>query len=387
MDAAIARIEELASTADENTPRELRLRLLNVVHSLEDTNDTFHRFAHCHLSSAVVKIGLDLGLFKRLTDSKGIVTLEIIAERTGADISLLGRFMRYLACIGAVDQVSRNQFAANHTTRNLSQKVLESGISHCFEVVAPIYQAMPSFLQETKYVTPTDPVDTAWQRAFNTPMHALEWLSRHPDKLARFGDYMASRDGPSRGWLDVYPVQEELATRDWEEGTTQAVFVNVGVGFGHPCAEFKKKFPHVPGRVVLQDLPPMIEQVPQVPGVENMAHNLFDEQPVKGAKYYFMRAILHNHPDHLAKVLLERVRDAMAPDSVLLLDDYVVSEQWPDFFSRSISDLTMLGTFSSQERFEEQWCSLFGSVGLRLVKSYPLNKPPTSETVMEVRLK
>jgi len=100
-----------------------------------------------------------------------------------------------------------------------------------------------------------------------------------------------------------------------------------------------------------------------------------------------MRGILHNHPDHLARVLLERIRDSMAPDSVLLLDDYVVSEHWPDFFPRLISDLTMLGTFSSQERFEEQWFTLFDSVGLRLVKSYPLNDPPTSETVMEIRRK
>ncbi|TRX91995.1 hypothetical protein FHL15_007092 [Xylaria flabelliformis] len=359
MDAAIAHIEELVSTADENTRRELRLRLLNIVNSLEDTNDTFHRFAHCHLGSAVVKIGFDLGLFKSLAESKECVTLEIIAERMGADTSLL--------------ELPRQRFIANWL--------------RSFEVVAPIYQAMPSFLQKTNYVTPTDPVDTAWQRAFNTPMHALEWLGKHPDKLARFGDYMASRDGPSRGWLDVYPVQEEFATGDWDNGTSRAVFVNIGVGVGHPCAEFKKKFPHLPGRVVLQDLPHKIEQVPPVSGAESMAHSLFDEQPVKGAKYYFMRGILHNYPDHLAKVLLERVRDAMAPDSALLLDDYVVSEQWPDFYSRSISDLTMLGTFSSQERFEEQWCSLFESAGLRLVKSYPLNDPPTSETVMEVRLK
>jgi len=115
-------------------------------------------------------------------------------------------------------------------------------------------------------------------------MHALEWLSRHPDKLARFGDYMASRDGPSRGWLDVYPVQDELATGDWEQGTTRAIFVNVGVGFGNPCAEFKNKFPDVPGRVILQDLAPMIEKVLPTAGVEYMAHNLFDEQPVKGNK-------------------------------------------------------------------------------------------------------
>ncbi|KAI0549852.1 hypothetical protein F4679DRAFT_584082 [Xylaria curta] len=88
MDAAIAHIEKLASTADENTRRKLRLRLLPIAHSIEDTNDTFNCIS--------VKIGLDLGLFKCFTDSKECVTQEIIAVRTSADILLLGMHNLFL---------------------------------------------------------------------------------------------------------------------------------------------------------------------------------------------------------------------------------------------------------------------------------------------------
>ncbi|KAI1809227.1 S-adenosyl-L-methionine-dependent methyltransferase [Poronia punctata] len=392
MDAAIAHIEELASTAQGDSRRDLRKRLVAIVRSLETTNDTFHRLSHSHLDSAVVKIGLDLGIFKFIAGSEKSIGLETLSEKTGAEISLLGRLMRYLAIVGSVDQVSPAQFTANNITRNLTRKVAESGISHCFDMVAPIYQALPSVLQSSNYLTPTDPGNTAWQRAFNTHLHALEWMSKHPDTVARFGDYMESRDGPSRGWLDVYPVEDEILTmnNDWEEdGTQRAVFVNVGVGPAYPCAEFRKKFPNAAERVIMQDRAPVIEkfQAHPVSGVEYMAHDIFDAQPVKGAKCYFMRAVLHNFPDHLARVVLERIRDAMGADSVLILDEYVISEQWSDYFPRLISDLTMLGTFSSQERDKEQWCTLLDSVGLQLVSSYPLNEPPTSETVMEVRRK
>lgn len=97
---------------------------------------------------------------------------------------------------------------------------------------------------------------------------------------------MASRRRPELSWLSVYPVREELATGKWEAGanteSTRAVYVNIGGGIGHQCAEFKDKYADVPGRVVLQDLAHSIAKAQSAPGVENMIHDFFDEQPVKG---------------------------------------------------------------------------------------------------------
>lgn len=38
--------------------------------------------------------------------------------------------MRYLASFGAVEETARDEFAANHVTKNLAQPVTEAGISH-----------------------------------------------------------------------------------------------------------------------------------------------------------------------------------------------------------------------------------------------------------------
>lgn len=40
------------------------------------------------------------------------------------------RILRYLAAIGAVEQVSDDEYAANHVTENLAEDVTEAGITH-----------------------------------------------------------------------------------------------------------------------------------------------------------------------------------------------------------------------------------------------------------------
>lgn len=89
---------------------------------------------------------------------------------------------------------------------------------------------------------------------------------------------MAFRRVPELSWLSVYPVAKQA------EGCTadRALYVNIGGGIGHQCAEFKNKFPDLPGRVILQDMPHSIENALPTPGVENIVHDFFQPQPIKG---------------------------------------------------------------------------------------------------------
>lgn len=115
-----------------------------------------------------------------------------------------------------------------------------------------------------------------------------------------------------------------------------------------------------------------------------MAHDFFEPQPIRGAKFYFMRGVPHNHPPHRVRRLFQHIREAMAPDSVLLVDETVLPSTDVGFIAASI-DLTMLGAFASLERTETEWRSLAESVGLDLVRSYTYNALE-NETVMELRL-
>ena len=69
--------------------------------------------------------------------------------------------------------------------------------------------------------------------------------------------------------------------QDWDPDAV--VLVDIGGGLGHQCAEFKRQYPEAPGRVVLQDLEGPISAAASIPGVENMVHDMFTTQPIKGA--------------------------------------------------------------------------------------------------------
>ncbi|QKX58549.1 uncharacterized protein TRUGW13939_05674 [Talaromyces rugulosus] len=380
MQAQLDHIKQLALTAEGDTRQQLMFALHDIAYSLEDSNATIHRLGYLHLQTAAVKTGFDLGLFTFLTGAGDSVTLETIVQKTGADVKLLTRLLSYLSSVDIIKQVSLTQYAANQVTKNLAEKVSEAGISHCFETIGPQYQALPGFLAKVGYKYPENELHTVFQDAWKTDMHAFAWFENHPENLKHFNDYMALRRGPELSWLSVYPIREEAA--GWE--AEKPLYVNIGGGIGHQCAQFVDRYPDVPGRVILQDMPHSIEKALPTPGVEAVVHNFFDPQPVKGAKFYYTRGVLHNHPDYKVKQLLQNTKSAMTPDSVMLLDEMILPEEGVNSYAACM-DLSMMAAFAGMERSESQWREILSSVGLKLVKTYVYN-PHNYEGVMDVRL-
>ncbi|KAI1655087.1 S-adenosyl-L-methionine-dependent methyltransferase [Daldinia decipiens] len=273
------------------------------------------------------------------------------------------RLLRYLAAIEAVEERDRGEYTANQTTRNLTEKVVEAGISHYFGLTAPQYQCLPDLLKRTGYQTPVDDANTAFHLAFRTTLDPFSWFAQNPTYLADFHAYHALRRQPDATWLSVYPVETETA--GWP--ADQPLYVNVGGGVGHQCAQFKEKHPNLDGRVILQDLPHSVAEALPTPGVEIMAYNMFEPQPVIGVKFYHLLAVLHNHPRHKVRMLLKTIKAAMKPESVLLIDEMVFLEENVNYMAASV-DMTILAAFANMERTEAQWATLFKDVGLRIVR-------------------
>ena len=103
-----------------------------------------------------------------------------------------------------------------------------------------------------------------------------------------------------------------------------------------------------------------------------------------GAKFYYLRAVLHNHPPHRVQRLLEIMKAAMTHESILIIDEMVFPEAGVHYGAACI-DMTMLGAFASMERTETQWRRTFEDVGLKLVRTYTYS-PLTYESAMEVCL-
>lgn len=143
----------------------------------------------------------------------------------------------------------------------------------------PTWQALPEFLTENKYQNPTDNAHTPFQKAHRTDLPTFLWLQDKPVYLNNFNSWMtANREGQNT-FLDVFPFEKEIAANSTPE---TPLFVDIGGNIGHQCVAFKNKFPTLPGRVILQDLPPVIAHAISAEGVEPMAHDFMCEQPVKG---------------------------------------------------------------------------------------------------------
>ncbi|KAI1097619.1 O-methyl transferase B [Jackrogersella minutella] len=372
---------QAATTTDRATRRNFIVALRRMADSLEDTIGTIHRYGHIDLEKAMIKVGLDLGIFKILAGADGAKTADEIARDAGADPQLIKRIMRYYNTINVAREVGPHRYEATNITRNLTEEVCVAAMGHYYDLVAKQYQATPNFLKENNYQNPTDENNTALQMGWNTKKQTFDLMLTLPNAMDDFHTYMALRRQADLSWLTVYPVRQEAADLTDQQ---RPLYVNIGGGIGHQCAQFREKYPDLPGRVILQDLPSTVARALPTPGVENMAHDFFEPQPIRGAKFYFMRGVPHNHPPHRVRLMFERTREAMAPDSVFLVDETVLPATGVGFIAASI-DLTMLGAFASMERTEDEWRILAQSAGLQLVRTYTYNALE-NETVMELRL-
>lgn len=79
-----------------------------------------------------------------------------------------------------------------------------------------------------------------------------------------------------------YPVRENLI-EGADESPDAPFIVDIGGSVGHDLAEFKRRHPNTPGKLILQDLPVVIGQIKDLDSeIQRMEYDFHTEQPVKG---------------------------------------------------------------------------------------------------------
>lgn len=144
----------------------------------------------------------------------------------------------------------------------------------------------PEYARSTGYKTPNSLTDGPLQYAYNTQLNMFEHLVAHPPYGMQFNNHMGGYRQGRPSWMDkgFYPVEERLVKGAKTDDDANAAFlVDIAGGVGHDLDEFRRKVPHAPGRLVLQDLEPVLEQAAGLDGkIEKMVYNFYTEQPVKG---------------------------------------------------------------------------------------------------------
>jgi hypothetical protein len=272
---------------------------------------------------------------------------------------------------------------------NLPKLVASSMLNSFYSSnITDVVSKFPSYLRETGFRNPTDFNNGPWQYAYGSARNNLwEWLSANPDHAKKFHQWMSVQlKGRGEHWFEYYPVKEKLSG----VSPTSALIVDVGGSRGHDLRDFRLKYPHLQGRLILEDLDEVIQAAKateDLQGIEAIVHNFFEPQPVKGARVYYLHKVLHDWPDKQAVQILSNVRVAMAPDSILLLHDSVMPETNVPHFGAWM-DFHMGTAFAASERTQAQWIEVLGNAGFNEITTWsPQRISSVADILFEARVK
>lgn len=327
----------------------------------------------------IIKVGFDLGLSKVLHETTYPMSSTQLAEPHGADPVLVARIARFLVANGMIDETSEDHYHGNTQTTLLADPIVQGALYHVFNVTMPANQVLPKYLKEKGYQNRTGG-DAPFNMSQGTKLPVFSWekAEGREDLLKGYHCFM-SLPRPTE-WFDVFPMQgaENLLPAN------KKIFVDVGGSTGHQCRRLLAKYPQLKGRVVLEDLPQVIQVAQCIEGCEFVGCDMFDGQPVQGAKYYYCRNVLHDWEDDQCIKVLKNFIPALGPDSTILLDGLVLPNTKAHWIATGC-DMQMFMMHGSLERTVAQWTSLIDAAGLRIINIKWYNSIGAN-AIMEVAL-
>lgn len=152
-----------------------------------------------------------------------------------------------------------------------------------FDLFFPIGAVLPQYIRETGvHQFPKSPEEKS-PFYYAHKIQFWEFFDRSPKDRKDFDDYMEGRRKGLAEWHATYPFSEILGP-EAKRDSDAVLLVDVGGNQGHEVSSFHKAHPDIAGRLILQDLPAMIDRVTAAPppDIELMKYDFFTPQPVKG---------------------------------------------------------------------------------------------------------
>ncbi|KAL4964567.1 O-methyltransferase-domain-containing protein [Aspergillus stella-maris] len=346
MEGIVSQIRTVAAEADsiglaaiQNTLRQL----------LRDLESPPKYAVAVHLRIAVFHVGIRSGLFRSLSQSQSPLSVPQLADQTETSTQLLERIARFLASNNVIDEAGKG-------------------------LISPAQPLKPcrvsSFIVETGYADVTDAAKSPFQKAFNPDLPCFAWMAQHPEQADAL--QKVTKSWQSSNWMAEFELFEKEALN--ADGDNEDLFyVDVGGGSGHQCSAVRDKYPSLKGQLVLQDLPEVVQELSEVPGLTIEANDILQEQQVKRAKFYYLRHVLHDFPDAQCVQILQHLRSAMTQGSRILIDEVAVPEKNVPWQS-AMADLSMMVLLGGRERTREQWAMLTQKSSLQITEIHEYNE-------------
>jgi len=155
----------------------------------------------------------------------------------------------------------------------------------------PGLNALPSYLSTTSFCNPGSDSTTAslFQYANQTPLSFYQALAANPTIRAGFDIQMAKHIASERsryasGFASLWDFEGRISPLI--RGEDDVAIVDVGGSKGHVLEDVKRFCPGLKGRMVLEEVPSIVEAMQPLSGIEIIAYDfLTGEQPVKGESF------------------------------------------------------------------------------------------------------
>ncbi|KAL5360775.1 S-adenosyl-L-methionine-dependent methyltransferase [Aspergillus floccosus] len=330
---------------------------------LEKPDDLFYKLFFSPTVPMAVKVAGDMEIFVVLNEATHPVTWKELAAPKNAAKVLVERIMRILVSHGFAKSHGPGKYTSTPFAREFAKRGMTALMDFMFLDCLPVIQKTPMFLKHTNYQNPGNPLDGPLQYAYHFPHSCWDWFASNPVSMERFNSFMEVNRASLSHWAEWYPVQERLL-----EGLEDGPFlVDVGGGHGHELLGFKQRFPDVPGQLVLEDLPEVIDGLESLDSeVKRVKHDFFEPQPVKDSRVYYFKYILHDWSDDNCRIILDHTKAAMKEGySKLLIEDFIVSELHPAP-RHTMMDMVVMALCPGIERTQSMWIDLLGSAGLQI---------------------
>lgn len=88
---------------------------------------------------------------------------------------------------------------------------------------------------------------------------------------------------------------------------------------------------------------------------------------ITGARAYYFRNVFHDWSNDICAKILANIRPAMAEDSVILIDEIVLSERG-SIWRATQFDIAMLTLLGASDRTANEWHTVLGEAGFKIKK-------------------
>ena len=162
----------------------------------------------------------------------------------------------------------------------MSDIITKMSYSRNFNI--PILSRLPEYFERHGFKTHDDAYNSPFQYVMGTKPHYFDWLQSQPRFQSAFNTAMGmSRLNRGEEWFESYPVEEKLVVKE----SSDPLLDDIAGGRGHDLIAFNKKFPNLGGKLILQDLPIVVDDIKGLPsGIEAMKHDFFEPHPLKVPK-------------------------------------------------------------------------------------------------------